>query len=558
MDLEKAAEYEDRICGAAQDFDEPSAEGAVDDLIRDLAGSETLFPLPAAKNCLGCLRNKRYFPLLQRLADALIQNGQDAPVVHRQYAQALIETRAFSAAIAVLEDLVQRTAQDGDDAENAETRGLLGRVYKQIYVDGGEALKQRERYIVKAVGCYKPVYHKDPDKHLWHGINAVALMLRAARDGFNHWGDSEATEMAGTILRTITRMHDAKAADCWEFATAMEACVATGDYDAALRWARLYVDHPDADAFELASTLRQLVDVWQCVPGSGPEGTLLGMLESQLLVRSGGALTFDQPSATRDRFAGEDEGRPYEAILGNDLYLSIENYRTGLKRCAAVAIIEDRDDPGRGFGTGFLVDARDLDDRLGERPLLLTNAHVVAPPGAYREALEPDTARIFFKAAEMPGGGVFTIRALLWSSPPDELDASLIELAEQPPTVERFSLRRPELSDKSRVYVVGHPGGNTLMQLSLNDNRVLGHKDALIHYRAPTEGGSSGSPVFDTKWRLAGLHHAGGFKMKRLDGKGFYPANEGIWIHSIRAAVSQWVDAGGEPVWLSGQNVRQR
>ena len=72
------------------------------------------------------------------------------------------------------------------------------------------------------------------------------------------------------------------------------------------------------------------------------------------------------------------------------------------------------------------------------------------------------------------------------------------------------------------------------MQLSFQDNILLDHQDPKIHYRTPTEGGSSGSPVFNQQWELIGLHHAGSAEMNCLNGKpGFYEANEGMWIQTI-------------------------
>jgi len=72
------------------------------------------------------------------------------------------------------------------------------------------------------------------------------------------------------------------------------------------------------------------------------------------------------------------------------------------------------------------------------------------------------------------------------------------------------------------------------LSFSIQDNVLLDHEAPRLHYRAPTEGGSSGSPVFNSQWKLIGLHHAGSKEMRRLHGQaGTYAANEGIWIQSI-------------------------
>jgi V8-like Glu-specific endopeptidase len=83
------------------------------------------------------------------------------------------------------------------------------------------------------------------------------------------------------------------------------------------------------------------------------------------------------------------------------------------------------------------------------------------------------------------------------------------------------------------VYVVGHPLGGGV-SFSLQDNLLLDWDQRLVHYRTPTEPGSSGSPVFDDQWRLIAIHHAGGSNMRKLNGKpGTYKANEGINILAI-------------------------
>jgi V8-like Glu-specific endopeptidase len=83
---------------------------------------------------------------------------------------------------------------------------------------------------------------------------------------------------------------------------------------------------------------------------------------------------------------------------------------------------------------------------------------------------------------------------------------------------------------------VGHPSGRGL---SFSSGEFLGHATPHLHYRAATEGGSSGSPVFNADWKLVGLHHAGGEALPKLNGEsGTYEANEGITISAIAAAMA--------------------
>ena len=78
------------------------------------------------------------------------------------------------------------------------------------------------------------------------------------------------------------------------------------------------------------------------------------------------------------------------------------------------------------------------------------------------------------------------------------------------------------------------------LSFSLHDNEMLDNDDRVVHYRTPTDPGSSGSPVFNNQWNLIGLHHAGSREMRKLGGKdGTYEANEGIWIVPIVKAIRE-------------------
>ncbi len=104
--------------------------------------------------------------------------------------------------------------------------------------------------------------------------------------------------------------------------------------------------------------------------------------------------------------------------------------------------------------------------------------------------------RVLFESA--PGN--------LGASSDDALDVTIVSLKPESQTVSGFTALKttdvlPLIQDKSKAYVVGHPMGSGL-QISLNDSLLLDVDEAerLVHYRTPTDPGSSGSPVFNTDW----------------------------------------------------------
>ena len=509
-------------------------------------------PDPAAtKELLELLRGSRHFEALSLLADALIRMGRDELIVSRQYVQGLIDQGLLIAAREVLGDVIRRAADDPN--EDSEARGLMGRVNKQIYVDArGRPSDLARGALFQAITCYREVYDKDPYKNLWHGVNLLALMHRARADGITVTGLSDSGALANAIIEAV-RNPQGRAVGAWDYGSAAEACIALGDWDAATRWLEQYVADQATDRFALAGTLRQLTEVWRFTAETPEAGQLVVALRGALLKSRDGRLELTPSQLQHTAAALDNPGPRLERVLGTVGLQTMTWLRTAMERARSVALI--RGPGGRGIGTGFLVRGGDLHPALGEELVVVTNAHVVSELQD-DGGIEPDQAVITFEAKNGTSGtqAYYRVQKLLWGSAKQHLDTSLLQLD---PTVQGIApcpiaKSLPPLNNDQRVYIIGHPQGGEL-SFSLQDNELLDHEGppagtpgqperCLIHYRAPTEPGSSGSPVFNEApdWQVIGLHHAGGEYVRKLNGQsGTYAANEAIWIQSIAKAMAE-------------------
>ncbi len=552
MTWEHMPEFLKRLTVAVDGYERDTVAGKVTRLIADTRESDEPCPAGDAARVMRLLRKKRWFDLMESAGDAFIQSGVLEPEVRRNYAQALLDQGKLSAGEAMLLVLAQDTATN--PTEHAEAVGLLGRTYKQMYVDAARPdVARNRRLLVKSADAYYRVFREDPSRHAWQGINTVALLKRAERDGVAMYGYPDPDDLAGAILAEIKGRHADGAATTWDYGTALEACIALGKMKKAQEWLKRYIASEHADSFELSSTLRQFEEVWQLEP-DGEAGIILTTLRARILDREdGGQVTFHPQVRAKDE--ANIDAVPdvqLEKILGTTGVKSLQWYRTGLTRANAIVLISDLD--GRGTGTGFLVTGADLCEHLpSDEVFVLTNAHVVAEEHVVTGTLYPEDATVRFEALGLDE--TFQVTELLWTSPPAELDASLLRLDKPCPKVESipFSKRLPLIDGQQRLYVIGHPLGGGL-SFSLQDNVLLDHEAPKLHYRTPTEPGSSGSPVFDAKWRLVGLHHAGSPNMPRLHKQGgTYAANEGLWIQSIREQMAADLDGfGATAVSLDG------
>lgn len=211
-----------------------------------------------------------------------------------------------------------------------------------------------------------------------------------------------------------------------------------------------------------------------------------------------------------------------KVVGGQPTFLPINFLETGVKRARSVARVVC---PG-GMGTGFLT----RDD------LFITNHHVLPSEEVARNAtvqfnLQKTLDGLAAPVAEfrlVPDEGFAT------SPQAGGDDWTAVRVAGNPGAT-WGSLELADVSTKVNDYVniVQHPGGLD-KQIALYHNVVAYVGGNRVQYLTDTLPGSSGSPVFDSEWRVVALHHSGGWLVEPGTGsKRVFFRNEGIQIGAI-------------------------
>ncbi|HET6889970.1 MAG TPA: serine protease, partial [Pyrinomonadaceae bacterium] len=457
--------------------------------------------------------------------------------IRKQYAQSLIEQGFLTNAEMVLQSIIQdpRTSTE----EKLEAQGLTGRIFKQIYIKNNDPRSAQNRANLKrALTEYFDAYRADPQNNFWHGINVVALTERARRDKLPSTELPDAKKLAQAILKNLEPRICAATPMAWELATAMEAYVALGRDQAAVATASAYIFSEGADAFEVESTLRQLTEVWQLNDQKPPGSYLLPILRAASLSKQGGIIEEKSKDISHKVAVAEDTMSAmttprFEKVFTPDAMVTLAWYKKGLEQCTSIARIENRD--GEAKGTGWLVNARDFfPNRRGK--LLLTNEHVISKNDQHPSAMLSKEAKANFRVVNQ----IYELGEIVATSPNTKLDYTFVRLKGEPEAaplaIDTRPVKMPNTDTPPRLYIIGHPAGRDIT-FSLQDNYLLECDKRLLRYRTPTEPGSSGSPVFESRdWKVVALHHAGSQDYPRLDGKGKrYQANEGIALVAIKA-----------------------
>ena len=233
-----------------------------------------------------------------------------------------------------------------------------------------------------------------------------------------------------------------------------------------------------------------------------------------------------------DRQMVESMAHGRESIQGATTdFLGVAFLERARLSARAVARVAGRD--GEGFGSGFMV----------APGLFLTNNHVLPDVAAANDALiefdyeldandqpkriarfELDPKKFFITSAESKFD--FTVVAVGERQGPG---AALSTYGHVPllATGDKHVLGE-------WVNIVQHPDAD-LKQITIRENLLVSRLEHVLHYRADTMPGSSGSPVFNDQWEAIALHHYGEpFRQKGRKGRDL---NEGIRVSAIVKAL---------------------
>ena len=533
----KAGEFPD-----AQQWNLAAASQLIaDELTRDA----TAVPVADIRNVVGALNGHRQFDLARTVAEAWSATRGFDPTIQRRHVQALINTALLDDAERLARDGVAKCQATPDDQQAAEElpefQGLIGRIFKQRFVRGGD-----RKHLVQSSDQYLAEYRKDPRNNYWHGVNALALLTREQSDSAARPGTPPLDQLAESIHATVTQAY-ARRQRSWLAATASEVCLALGRCDDAELWLYRFLHLKDTKPFDIDSYARQLRDIWEADPvspvGSCPDrlaGIIARFLSgAQRRVQLSPAEAFEAGKAIKSKDPGFERNFLSESTFG------VEAIKAMLKACHAIGCVSN--DIGERLGTGFLVPGTWFTPDFGDGPVFVTNAHVISD--TVPRAIRRDKVRVTFELDALMNNQrpEYRVQDVLFTSPPgqvgvtnnagDELDCTIVKLAglKADAAVLECTPEPPLIESKSKAFVVGHPRGAGL-QISLHDSRLLDVDDQwrLLHYRTPTDPGSSGSPVFNEDWQVMALHHAGTSETPRLHGNGTYEANEGIVLGAIR------------------------
>lgn len=538
------------------------------------------------------LRQNRAFDDLYILTSEMRARGMADLDAQRWEIQALIELAVYETALDLARPLM---ATGPKTAAGQDGYSALGRIYKQMYMDAAAGRSKEEPetlalYLQRSFSAYMHVWQAEKSESTaYYGVNAVAIAYRAIADKITP-DDPGAKALAEEVLAVLGKVAKPTV---WTHSSRGEALIALGRFDEATRSYGQFAFSPDVSLFQLGASLRQIEEVWQLKGEDPAKGGPVRLLKAALLAKLGGMpaggspgnqtaqvnVTAKEAELMRQQFSDKPQTAParggmqgLQQLFGDDPPTSLSVVRNTMARALAVCRIHCTiGGKSKGFASGFAVKGSVLYPPWGDDPVIVTNNHVISStPNASSQRVEYCEAA--FVSPETEEEHRVKFGTVLWESEVEAHDITIVRPAGPlPPHVKPLANlpsttlpgRAPDDQGIGRVYVIGFPAAGEL-SFSFADNIFLDHdapegcevqktadgvmriagvtpEPVRLHYKTPTLGGSSGSPVFDAnEFGLLGVHHRGLPDIPRLRGRqGAYAANEGIWIESIRSAIAE-------------------
>jgi endonuclease G len=231
-----------------------------------------------------------------------------------------------------------------------------------------------------------------------------------------------------------------------------------------------------------------------------------------------------------------------ERVINGDDSLDFNYLEKGVKAGRAVCRINIYSATGEeGYGTGFLIAPQ----------ILITNHHVIPT----EEYAQKSYAEFNYEKGtdDLPLPlKVFNFNSAKLFYSNEELDFTLIWLNDQ--STDGFSVPadfgflplNPNLGKTKEgnfVSIIQHPDGK-MKKVALRQNEITNLSlPKFIRYVTDTKSGSSGAPVFNDKWEVVAVHHAG---VPRYNEAGKIMNRSGeVWDKSQGEVQVDWIENEG-------------
>lgn len=186
------------------------------------------------------------------LYDRMPAVTQEAALCRQQVALALnrrIGSGDRDRAMSTIKQLID------DLGPSAESFGILGRIYKDMYAEAQSAGSARAGgYLDLAIEAYTEGFEAEPSD-FYPGTNAITLLLKRGQDG-----DREKIDyLAPLVTFAAVRRGGERSSDYWTVATVMELAVVSRDYDMAERCLKRAIALPGLEGWMLKTTRNNLI-----------------------------------------------------------------------------------------------------------------------------------------------------------------------------------------------------------------------------------------------------------------------------------------------------------